>query len=374
MKRHRRAAADEAEEEEEEENEDDEDHDDESYSPRKRPFSKTAAPTSRRGTTKKERHNSTPEGRPVTRQGSRKRPRAQSSAVAGSSALPRSHGLFACQQCSQSNFKNVASLDSHVKKQHRRPFICVFHFAGCESTFASKNEWKRHVMSQHLMLEFWLCTEGNCNRTEAAGSAASARRSTSAQRRLGHASASMSRPSAAAHSGGAVFNRKDLHRQHLCRMHMPKRIKQEIEPLQKVDKSASTAEWNEMANEFQKRAHRVRCDLPTYMTCPVAGCDADFTSENAWDQRMEHMARHLEQAAVDKEPPVGFGGGADPTLMQWALRPDVAVIRQDDHGRWVQNNPLKTQSRSGSGRSTADANHDQDLDADGEDEEDFLGE
>ena len=33
-------------------------------------------------------------------------------------------------------------------------FNCVFDFAGCKATFAKKNEWKRHVATQHLLLNY----------------------------------------------------------------------------------------------------------------------------------------------------------------------------------------------------------------------------
>ncbi|KAM5443115.1 hypothetical protein MferCBS31731_001990 [Microsporum ferrugineum] len=43
-----------------------------------------------------------------------------------------------------------------------RIFSCVFAPYGCTSSFASKNEWKRHVLSQHLQLGFYRCDIGHC--------------------------------------------------------------------------------------------------------------------------------------------------------------------------------------------------------------------
>ena len=37
-----------------------------------------------------------------------------------------------------------------VHDEHEGPFVCVFDFVGCTSTFLSKNEWKSHVMKQHM--------------------------------------------------------------------------------------------------------------------------------------------------------------------------------------------------------------------------------
>ncbi len=46
-------------------------------------------------------------------------------------------------------------LANHVRKQHMRLFQCVFNLDGCEYMFASKNECKPYVMSQHLLLYYW---------------------------------------------------------------------------------------------------------------------------------------------------------------------------------------------------------------------------
>ena len=44
-----------------------------------------------------------------------------------------------------------------------RIFTCSFAPYGCQSTFVSKNEWKRHVTSQHLQLGFYRCDVGKCS-------------------------------------------------------------------------------------------------------------------------------------------------------------------------------------------------------------------
>ena len=40
-----------------------------------------------------------------------------------------------------------------------RAFPCTFATYGCPSTFTSKNEWKRHVQTQHMRLGFWRCDQ-----------------------------------------------------------------------------------------------------------------------------------------------------------------------------------------------------------------------
>lgn len=51
---------------------------------------------------------------------------------------------------SSSTSKDIESPQEDIISEQIRPYVCVFNFAGCTSTFTSKNEWKRHVKSQHL--------------------------------------------------------------------------------------------------------------------------------------------------------------------------------------------------------------------------------
>ncbi len=73
---------------------------------------------------------------------------------------------------------------------------CIFNFAGCKTTFDEERHWKRHVETQHLLLDYWRCTAGAC----------------------------------ANHPNGAIFNRKDLFTQHLLRVHAPKHLKSLLHP------------------------------------------------------------------------------------------------------------------------------------------------
>jgi hypothetical protein len=74
-----------------------------------------------------------------------------------------------------------------VRHECKRPFHCDFTFAGCQQTFASKNEWKQHINSQHTQPYYWRCDFPSCIDRKTATS-----------------------------------NRKDLFGQHLKRMHGPK--------------------------------------------------------------------------------------------------------------------------------------------------------
>jgi hypothetical protein len=199
------------------------------------------------------------------------------------------------------------------KPTHDRAFKCVFYFGGCPSTFASKNEWKRHVLSQHVLLYYWHCTEPAC-------------------------------VDANKETNGAIFNRKDLYTQHVRRMHVPQNFRKALKSRKSVPA------WDAQLRQMQEKALRHRCQLPTYLRCPASGCSMEFHGGNAWDDRMEHVARHLEKAALGEEPEVHFGGMADPTLNEWASSPDVGIIRRaGGEDRWEFAQPLKTTSQVGGG-------------------------
>ncbi len=265
-----------------------------------------------------------------------KRPKTEpvstiSSITATKASLKGAKKSFPCSECRNSIFKDENSLQKHIKTQHTRPFICIFHFAGCKSTFASKNEWKRHCASQHLLLNYWLCEQDQC--AKVSNSHISSKATASWQGECG----AQYRGSGAipALPNGAIFNRKDLYTQHLRRMHVPPSVKKQVKQKKPVP------EWEDNIRSYQEQARRTRCHLPTHMDCPAPGCKAEFEGPNAWDERMEHVAKHLDKAGLGVESRISFGGNQDATLIQWATRPDVSIIRNDDKGRWELHNPLR---------------------------------
>lgn len=217
-----------------------------------------------------------------------------------------------CKSCDES-FLDAGLLQEHVQQAHARPLVCVFGYAGCTATFGSKNEWKRHTLSQHIILTYWLCTDEDCVRANP-------------------------------RTGGTVFNRKDLYTQHVRRMHVPDMYKDF------VARKEHHPDWDRMLRCMQDNAERKRCELPTYMECPAPDCIAEFRGANAWDDRMEHVARHLD-ARSPGEPHVVFGGDDDKTLTDWAKRPDVNIVRRVGGDRWELVVPLKTTAKeAGSSR------------------------
>ncbi|KAK1918458.1 hypothetical protein P3342_001376 [Pyrenophora teres f. teres] len=48
-------------------------------------------------------------------------------------------------------------MDTNTRDSDQRPFPCPLAAYGCTSNFPSKNEWKRHVSTQHIKLTYWRC-------------------------------------------------------------------------------------------------------------------------------------------------------------------------------------------------------------------------
>ncbi|SPN99518.1 uncharacterized protein DNG_02370 [Cephalotrichum gorgonifer] len=199
-----------------------------------------------------------------------------------------------CGYCSHAPFKDSSSLRKHIAAAHTRPFPCAFSFAGCESTFGSKNEWKRHITSQHLCLQYYRCSA--C-------------------------------PTVAVEGKYNEFNRKDLFTQHLRRMHAPFAIKKS---LTMVD-SKTQVEWDGRVKEMQQSCLVQRRLPPQRSACPKPDCQSMFEGPGSWDEWTEHVGRHMEKSE-------GQRLGVDRHLAQWAL--DEGIIELDEGGeyRLVQEN------------------------------------
>ncbi|KAM5353639.1 hypothetical protein ACJ41O_000289 [Fusarium nematophilum] len=210
-----------------------------------------------------------------------------------------------CNHCSHAPFKDSSSLRKHIAAAHTRPFPCAFSFAGCMSTFGSKNEWKRHIASQHLCLQYYRCS--SC-------------------------------PHSTAEGKGNEFNRKDLFTQHLRRMHAPFQIKRAIA---KGDSKLQT-EWDTHVKEMQQSCLVQRRLPPQRSACPKQGCQSVFEGPSSWDEWTEHVGRHMEK---------GEGGrlGVDSLLAQWALDERIIERKPDGEYRLSASNGMGGGSASGSG-------------------------
>lgn len=277
-------------------------------------------------------------------------------------------------------------------------------------------------MSQHLVLEYWLCTEGECANVDNNSPVAGVMTTGQGQGQVrsgGRGRGRGGRGGAGAQGlvmvaeeqeeegedgdapvlpNGAIFNRKDLYTQHVRRMHLPSHLahlgksvtsssSQPGGPSNKKpnhmnnnnqrDNTTAVQELNTYITTLQSRSLIKRCSLPTFMLCPVASCThPPFKGTEAWDQRMEHVAKHLEcfaasaasattsssshshsqaerhgdgKADEEEEDKVEFGGENDKTLTEWAANPAVGIIRRVKGGKWVSRDPIKRRGHGGHG-------------------------
>ncbi|KAI1778150.1 hypothetical protein F4818DRAFT_405048 [Hypoxylon cercidicola] len=193
-----------------------------------------------------------------------------------------------CNLCSHAPFKDSSSLRKHIAAAHTRPFPCAFAFAGCTSTFGSKNEWKRHIASQHLCLQYYRCS--SC-------------------------------PQSTVEGKGNEFNRKDLFTQHLRRMHAPFAIKKAIA---KGD-SKLQVDWESHVKEMQQSCLVTRRQPPQRSSCPKPDCASVFEGPTSWDEWTEHVGRHMEKGEAGRL-------GVDRLLAKWAL--DEGIIERRDDGEY----------------------------------------
>ncbi|KAI1081078.1 hypothetical protein F5B20DRAFT_536696 [Whalleya microplaca] len=193
-----------------------------------------------------------------------------------------------CNLCSHAPFKDSSSLRKHIAAAHTRPFPCAFAFAGCTSTFGSKNEWKRHIASQHLCLQYYRCS--SCPQTTVEGK-------------------------------GNEFNRKDLFTQHLRRMHAPFAIKKAIA---KGD-SKLQVDWETHVKEMQQSCLVTRRQPPQRSACPKPDCASVFEGPTSWDEWTEHVGRHMEKGEAARL-------GVDRLLAKWAL--DEGIIERKEDGEY----------------------------------------
>ena len=186
---------------------------------------------------------------------------------------------------------------SKVRKPSRRPskdevrhFPCPLAEYGCGSTFTSKNEWKRHVNTQHLRPGFWRCDL--CPET--------------------------------ANASPNDFNRKDLFTQHLRRMHS-KRTYQNGE-MQKEEIS------DELITVHQDRCYQRVRGPPPKSGCLF--CNVSFQGPGSWDERMEHVGRHLEQDRKAGGKGVTSPGNwrEDNVLRDWLYQ--EGLIESNGNGGW----------------------------------------
>jgi len=178
-----------------------------------------------------------------------------------------------------------------MQVKHLRPFKCTFSFAGCDQIFGSKNEWKRHVTSQHMHLSYWECNFSPCKDRQ------------------------------------AFFNQRELFGMHLKRMHVPSAKK--VESFWSEAQKKMVHEQNRVERERWIReeipniqdSFKVLRETPLESDCEV--CRAKFSGPKSWDLKMEHVGEHYENG--EKPPPDGHF--EDEGLIKWALEHQLVMER-----------------------------------------------
>ena len=199
----------------------------------------------------------------------------------------------------------VAQAKSKGAKSAALP--CPLAAYGCTSSFISKNEWKRHINTQHLRLEAWLCDQ--CPKRD----------------------------------NKREFNRKDLFIQHLKRMH-PAPISSSTAKAQpakskagrsgsKSDKTARSSKGDDLDPALliaEQRCHITLRQPPAESACLF--CSTNFSGRGSWEARIEHVAKHMEQYKREgSEVPDPSTWRADRALEQWLISAGViSKVRQ----RW----------------------------------------
>jgi hypothetical protein len=183
---------------------------------------------------------------------------------------------------------------SHRHSDDTRPFPCPLAAYSCHATFASKNEWKRHVSTQHIKLGFWRCD--------------------------------LCTPTTDPNDAGAFyyndFNRKDLFTQHLRRMHA-------APPTSTSRSSKEYPVTDDNIAEHQARCYTQLRDAPQQSTCLF--CDRVFSGPTSWDERMEHVGRHLEKARKSGIEVMDIAQwNSDEELQQYLV--DEGLITQGKNG------------------------------------------
>jgi hypothetical protein len=178
-------------------------------------------------------------------------------------------------------------------------FTCSFAPYGCESTFASKNEWKRHITSKHLLLGFYRCDVGRCNvQTQ-------------------HTPLQSPKSISTTPPGQSNdFNRKDLFTQHQRRMHAPW-----LQPgRRRAPTDVENGAFESSLENVRRRCWHGLRQPPTKSHCGF--CGEVFAGGGSWDARMEHVGRHFE-----REDRACLGEEAeDLALREWGLREGILVF------------------------------------------------
>lgn len=211
----------------------------------------------------------------------------------------------------QSAHHRAASGSGNQRTSSGRAFPCPLANYGCSATFASKNEWKRHVATQHVKLGFWRCDL--CPATS---------------------------------SGHNDFNRKDLFTQHLKRMHRQHIVDKYDREKLNLYADVTQIPDNELKEATEPLVTLCRRQLrqaPTHCRCTF--CDRVFKGSEAWESRMDHIATHLERFRKQaSKVPLAHEWKEDKELEIWLEQEGLIEMNK---GKWQlgDGRPLVTNHR-----------------------------
>lgn len=134
------------------------------------------------------------------------------------------------------------------------------------------------------------------------------------------------------------FNRKDLFIQHVRRMHPAAASRTEA-----TSTPPKAGKDNESMQALQDAANRCYKALrhPPQQSCCLF-CDQQFTGNGSWDDRMEHVGRHLELTRREGQlPPDPQEWAPDDAVNQWMLKeriifPHGQTFVLDDQGSIIK--------------------------------------
>ena len=176
-----------------------------------------------------------------------------------------------------------------------RHIPCTFHHYGCTSIFANKNEWKRHIGSQHVQLRCYRCDIGSCADTS---------------KRYND------------------FSHADLFTQHCRRMHAPR------SGTETGDDHISKTErdnFEKSLDDIRRRCRVQRRNAPTESKCGFCmKLFRDAEEPGSWGRRLEHISLHFDQDEVTAESET-----VDPHLKEWAIKEGVIVEGTKNGEYWL---------------------------------------
>lgn len=224
------------------------------------------------------------------------------------------------------SFQNQRVVESEPEQESSgAPMPCPFIIYGCPRTsFGNKNEWKRHIQTKHMQLEYWRCQQ--CEEETPEKSKSSSSNNNQSNRNRNRKSTN-------------DFNRRDLFIQHLLRMHpfsgasFTAHNNNNNNPAATGGTAApatprpprNNLEQNYLTTEASICHHQSRLP-PTTSRCII--CSQNFQGPESWEKRLEHVGRHLEEMKrgnVEVVPPREWL--VDRELEEYLLREGLVVWR-----------------------------------------------